>query len=262
MENIEDFLKETGFCDFSDKSIQALAGEIAKNCKNDREFAVSAFYWVRDNILYRVGDWQRKATETLIEREGACTSKANLLVGLLRWRDIPAGYGIMKVYGRKYLGPIAGPMFQKFIGRLSTHVYAIVFLDGKWIKCDPSDDKEFCDNTNYFNSTTRLTEWDGFRDATLNLDKNDIINDNYPISNIDSWMGKRARNAKGIPLKVANLYVKFARKNKIKVSNVKELENLFKKNLKKEYAFYFYLFMFFSYLKIISQKLFKNEKNS
>ncbi len=249
MDDIKDFLQETKFCNFSDKSIQDLAKGIAKNCKNDREFAVSAFYWVRDNILYRVGVWQRKATETLIEKEGACTNKANLLVALLRLRGIPAGYGVMKVHGRKYLGPIAGPMFKKFIGKISTHVYAVVFLDGKWIKCDSSDDKEFCENTHYFNPTTRLTEWDGFKEAILNLDKNDIIKDDYPISSIDFWMKKKTKNAKGIPLKVANLYVRFARKNKIRVSDIGELENLFKKYLKREHAVYFYLFTFLSFFK-------------
>ncbi len=254
MDNIRDFLQETKFCDFSDKNIQNLARKIAKNCKNDREFAVAAFYWVRDNILYRVGDWRKKASETLLEKEGTCTNSANLLVALLRCKKILAGYGVMKVYGQKYLGPIALPMFQKFIGKISTHIYPTVYLNGKWMKCDPSDDKEFCENTNYFNPTTKIVEWDGFKDATLNLEKSDIIKEDFPISNVDPWMIKKVKNAKGIPLRVANIYVRFVRKNKTKIADIEGLEILFKKYLKKEYPFYFYLFNTLSFLKSILRK--------
>jgi len=253
-EEIKDFLQETKFCNFSDKSIQNLADEIAKNCKDDKEFAVTAFYWVRDDILYRVGDWRRKASETLLEKEGTCTNKANLLVALLRYRKVSAAYGVMKVYGQKYLGPISLPMFKKFIGKISTHIYPLVYLKGEWIKCDPSDDKEFCENTSYFNPTTKMVEWDGVTDAVLNLDKNDIIKEEFPIVNIDPWMAKRVKNARGTPLKVANIYVRFARKNKTRVLSIEELEILFKKYLKKQYPFYFYSFQTLSFLKSVLNK--------
>lgn len=262
MENIEDFLEETEFCDFSDKEIKKLVETIAVKCKNDREFAIASFYWVRDNILYTVGNWQKKASKTIIEKEGTCTNKANLLVALLRAKKIPAGYGIMKVYGQRYFGPIAIPMLKKFIGKTSTHIYTLVYLNDKWVKCDSSDDKELCDNTYYFNSTTKIVEWNGSKDAMLNLDKKDIIKDNYPIANIDFWMIKKSKNAKGIPLKIANIYIKFVRKNKEIVSSIDELEILFKKFLKDNYKFYFYLFNIISlYKNLKSTILISNEKN-
>jgi hypothetical protein len=246
MDNIEDFLKETKFCDFSNEKIKSLADSIAKNCKNDREFTVLAFYWVRDNILYRVGLWQRTASETLLEKAGTCTNKANLLVALLRWKKIPAGYGVMKVYGQRYFGPIAIPMLRKFIGKISTHIYSLIYLDNKWIKIDPSDDKKFSENSSYFNPTSKLVEWDGYSDAVLNLNKEDIISEEFSIANIDNWMIKKPKNAQGLALKMANIYIDFIRNNTKKVSGAEEIEVLFKKYLKEKYPFYFYLFKIIS----------------
>lgn len=249
-ENITNFLRQTEFCDFSRPMIQELAEKLAAGCKDDREVAVSIFYWTRDSILYRLGDWQRKASETLKEKEGTCTNKANLFVALLRFNKIPAGYVIMKVYGQEYLGPISY-MFRKFVGKKSTHIYACVYLNGKWIKCDPSNDEKLCENTYHFNPTTKIVEWDGTKDAPLNINRSHIIKEDYPISNVDPWMLKKSKNAKGIQLKIANMYVKFARHHGKESSNINEFEILFKKYLKKEHPFYFYLFTVSSFLKDI-----------
>jgi len=262
MDDIEGFLKETEFCDFSNTAIQKLAGEIRHNCKNQREVAIFTFYWVRDNILYSVGSWQKKASETLSERKGTCTNKANLLVALLRVNKIPAGYGIMKVYGQRYFGPVGIPMLTKFVGKISTHVYVLVYLNKKWIKCDPSIDRKLGKNIYSFDKTTELVEWDGDRDAMLGLDKNDILKNNFPIMRVEHLMIKKPKNAKGIPLKIANIYINFIRANEQKVSNEKELGALFKKWLKARHSFYFYCFFAASWLKDLGIRLKKDEKNS
>lgn len=245
-ENVKNFLEKTEFCDFDHPNIQKIAHKIIKNCTDDREKAVSLFYWVRDNILYRVGDWQKKASETLVEKEGACTNKANLLVAFLRANNIPAGYGVMKVDARRYFGPITILMLKKFAGERSTHVYATVYLNNKWIRCDPSDDRKLSENTLYLNPPSKLVEWNGFQDAMLNLDKDHILSDEYPIANIDPWMEKKPRRAKGVPLKVANLFIKFLRENTQKINKISELEELFKNWLKIKYPFYFYSFLLIS----------------
>jgi len=258
---LQEFLKETKFCDFSDSEIQKLAKKVAENCKDDREIAVSAFYWVRDNILYRVGKWQRKASQTLVEKKGTCTNKSNLLVALLRANSIPAGYGVMKIYGQRYFGPIAIPMLSKFIGEKSVHSFTTVYNNGAWVKCDPSTDKRFSESTSYFNFTTNLVEWDGTKDAMMNFRAEDVIKGEYPIANIDAWMLKKSKNAKGIPLNVANIYIEFSRNNTLKVSNEKEFERLFKNYLKSKYPFYFYLFKIVSFGKDIKKK-FKGHKRN
>ncbi len=114
-EDLKEFLQETEYCDFSHPKIQRLAHKIGDKYDNPKDKAVALFYWVRDNILYRVGMWNKKASETLAETEGTCTNNANLFVALLRANYIPAGFGVMKVYGQKYFGPIAIPMLKKFI---------------------------------------------------------------------------------------------------------------------------------------------------
>ncbi len=248
-EDIKQYLLETKFCDFSHPEIQKLAHKIGDKCKDDKEKAVSLFYWVRDNILYELGNWQRKASETLKKRVGGCTSKANLLVALLRANNIPAGYGVMKVYARRYFGPLALPWLTKFANEISFHVYCGVFLNNKWIKCDPSDDKELSENTSYINPQSKLVEWDGIHDAMLNLNKSDILENNFPVANIDFLMSKKPKHAKGIPLKIANFYIKFLRENKQRVKSVKEIEFLFKKWLRKYHPFYFYLFSIYTLIK-------------
>ena len=110
------------------------------------------FTWVRDNVLYRVGLWNKTASETLHEREGTCTNKANLLVAMLRSVDIPAGYGLLKVDGQKYWGPATPSIISKHVGRVSSHIFAMVYLD-RWICIDPSDDIQLCKNVGYITKT-------------------------------------------------------------------------------------------------------------
>jgi hypothetical protein len=237
------FLQPTEYCDSTHSNIQEVANRITKNHVSQKDKAVCLFYWVRDSVLYRVGRWQTRASVTLAERNGTCTNKANLLVALLRANNIPASYGVMKVDGQRYLGPIALPMLSKFIGKVSTHIYALAFLDNRWIKCDATDDKEFCDNTAHFNPTTRLVEWDGTSDATLNLNQAHILKDDHPIANIDRWMANKQRGmiirGRGIPVSIGNIYIEFLRKNGRRVNNTSELETLFKDWLRKNHPWYF-----------------------
>ena len=245
-EDIKNFLQETEFCDFSNKKIRDLAEEIAKKSKNDREFAVFAFYWVRDNILYRVGLWQRTASETLLEKEGTCTNKANLLVALLRYKKIPAGYGVMKVIGQDYMGTVVVPILRSNIAKISTHIFCCIYLDGKWMNVDPSNDKQLSDSISYFNEPAELVNWDGENDAMEKINPKHIIKRDFPIASIDEIIKKKPRNARGVILKVGNLYIKFLRNTKPKIQSVEELEVLFKKWLKEKYLVYFYLFKIIS----------------
>jgi len=256
---LESFLQETEYCDFSHPDIQKLTKEFKKKYTNQRDLAVALFHFVRDNILYRVGLWNKKSSETLAEKSGACTNSANLLVALLRAAGIPAGYGVMRVNAQEYFGPIILETFRNKVSKNSIHTYCYVYLDNKWVKCDPSDDKELSDSTSYFNPTTKLVEWDGFCDSMLNLDPQHILKDDGPIDNIDYIISKKPRNARGIPIKVANLYVKFLRQNNKKISNTKELELLFMSWLKNNYLIYYYLYFIASWWRDLKLKLSKSQ---
>jgi len=239
---MNNFLKETEYCDFSSPEIKKVALSFKKKYSNEKELAVALFYFVRDNILYRLGLWQKKASETLGEGKGTCTNKANLLVALLRACGIPAGYGVMKVKGKEYFGPIILPVFKNHVGEKSVHIYAFVFLNEKWIKCDSSDDKIFAERTSYFNPPSTLIEWDGEKDAPLNLSPEHILSDEGPLDNIEEMMLKKPRNAKWPALTLGNLYVEFLRENEKKISNPVELTSLFQKWLKKNRFIYYLIF--------------------
>ena len=244
--NLEDFLIETVYCDFRDDIIQKIATDFKnKNFASQNDLAVALFHYVRDAILYRLGLWQRKASETFREGSGTCTNKANLLVALLRACSIPAGYGVMKVKGKEYFGPIILPIFKDYVGEKSVHVYAFVFLNNKWIKCDPSDDIDLSMNTSDLNPQSKLVIWNGKEDALLNLDREHILEDLGPLSNIDDVISKKPKNSKSIFLKLANLYVSFLRQNKQRAQNKSDLEIIFKGWLLKNNHFFCYLLLFF-----------------
>lgn len=241
-ENLEPFLKETNYCDYSHSDIQKIARQFKKKYPDKKELAVALFYYVRDNILYRVGHWNKKASETLFEGRGSCTNKANLLVALMRVVGMPAGYGLLRVKGREYFGEIVPSFLKKRISKESIHIHAYVYLKDKWIKCDPADDKKLSENTSYFNPQSKLVDWDGKSNAMLNLDQSHILNNEGLLNDIDHIMSKKPRNAKGIPLEIGNLYVEFLRWNDKKIKNTNELEPLFKKWLKKYHILYYYFF--------------------
>jgi hypothetical protein len=234
--------------------------KIAGHLKTDTEKAVAIFYWVRDTILYRVGLWNMKASETLAEKKGTCTNAANLFVALLRCHNIPAGYGVMKVFGKKYFGPVMLPMMSRYIAEKSTHIYACVYLEGNWFKVDPSDDYEFCKNTGYFNPTGTLLDWDGSHHAEITFNSDDIINDIYPVAQACSWISRSPKNGKGIKMSIANTYIKFLRSNTVKISKHSQLQPLFIKYLfKNKFSLLIPFLMYYSLyrLDVLFEKLFK-----
>jgi len=241
------FLKETKYCNFNDKRIKQLAFEMTKNIDKDKDKAVTLFYYVRDNILYRVGHWNKKATETLVEKKGVCTSKSNLLVALLRSINIPSGYGVMKVKGDEYFGPIVPDFLRDKISKKSVHIYTCVYLNNKWIKCDPSDDKRLSVSTSHINPQSKLINWDGESDAMLNLTPEHILEDNSPLPNIDYLISKKSRNSNYFVVKAGNLYIDFLRDNN-KLSDLEQTIFLFKSWLKRKHTVFYFFFLIFLFL--------------
>ncbi len=226
---LDSFRQPTEWCDAKNPHIVSLAAQIRAAHKDPREIAVACFYTVRDQILYRVGRWTVSASQTLNQREGSCTSKANLLVALLRACGLSAAYGVLKVDGPRYMGPAAIPMFRRYIAKISTHVYAGVYL-GRWIRIDPSDDKALCENATPFRQPS-LVEWDGVRDANLGLLPEHVLSDSFPLASIDHVIRRKPKNATGLRLTLANDFVRFVRNNRRPVENERELETLFRRHL-------------------------------
>jgi ubiquinone/menaquinone biosynthesis C-methylase UbiE len=232
--DLKEYTLETHYCNFRNKDIKNLSDHITSGFSTDKEKAIAIFNWVRDNINYRVGLWQRTASQTLQERAGTCTNKANLIVALMRLNGIPAGYGVLRTKGQEYIGPVVIPVLRRRIAEVSTHVYVFAYLGDKWLKCDPSADFRLSQSTVSLNPQSRLVVWDGQSDATEDLDSNHILSEKGPLANIDHMIKKKSKNGRGIVIKVANLYVEFLRDNASKARNIHELESLFYGWLTKE----------------------------
>ncbi|WP_306324048.1 MULTISPECIES: transglutaminase family protein [unclassified Streptomyces] len=195
--------------------------------RDPRETAVAAFHHVRDGIRYRIGDWQQTASQTLELGEGTCTNSANLLVALLRSVGIPAGYGVMRVRGREYFGPIALPRLARMVSEVSRHVYACVHLDGRWVRCDPSDDLALSLGSAHLNPQSRPVEWDGERDAVLHLDADHIQEDVVPVADISALMAKRMRRTLRLTVRLGNLYMDFLREHGARMRTTEEADKHF-----------------------------------
>jgi hypothetical protein len=245
-----DYLKETHFCDYNDPAIRAVAMGYKAKHPEGKELARALFYFVRNYTQYRVGNWTRRASETLAEKGGTCTNNANLFVALCRVVGIPAGYGVMEVSGPDYFGPIALPHLKKMVSKKSKHIYAYAYLGDTWIKCDPSDDEALSLNTQHLNPQSRIVEWNGVSDAVLNIHPSHILSDKGPLHDIDRMIGKRQRRILHIPVKIANLYIDFLRLHGAKILTIEDLEPQFLKWLRKRdlksYAWY-HAFRFLPY---------------
>lgn len=261
------FLSETDFCDYRHPAIQSIVSRLKKDVHNGaiedkRLLAVRGFDFVRDEIKYTVGNWQKKASETLLEKSGTCTNSANLLVAILRAIEIPAGYGVMRVAGKEYFGPITPNILKQYIADSSVHVYVYAYIDDRWVKCDPSDDRELSMGTQHINPQSTFLEWDGLSDAILNLDKAHIIDDTEPVWSIDYIFQKPSRHRNRGYLSVANAYIHFLRESGHGIRNVGEIDMKFKRWLakysKKNYIFYHTL-KFLNLNKVVYE-IFKKDK--
>jgi hypothetical protein len=183
---------------------------VTRDTASQTEAARRLFLWVRDEIRFSVGGWQRTASQTLAARSGTCTNKANLFVALARAVGIPAGFYVLHVQGQEYLGPIVPARLRRRINRRSLHAYPAVCIDGRWIRCDPTDDRTFAESTVHLNPQSRLVEWDGAHDALLQLDPAHIIDARGPLRHIDEELQKKQR-LRGTIVRVGNRYVEFLR---------------------------------------------------
>jgi transglutaminase-like putative cysteine protease len=128
---------------------------ITRGATDPRDKAVRIFYWVRDHIAYCI-EADRPALEVLREGRGVCVTKALLHVALLRAAGVPARLG-----HADYRSQVLRPMFPAaYMDRqpqvYPLHTFAEVYLDGRWITCDATVDREFARDLGF-----TLNEFDG-----------------------------------------------------------------------------------------------------
>ncbi|MEI8249069.1 MAG: transglutaminase-like domain-containing protein [Candidatus Taylorbacteria bacterium] len=232
--DLNKYLIETEYCNFTDHSIQSLANTFKKRYPHNKEGLIEAiFYWVRDSIHYRIGLWNKLASETLQERSGSCTNKANLLVALFRACGIPSAYCVLRIRGESLFGEVVLPEFVDKISENTIHVFVQIFVNDKWIKCDPSADVFLADKTNHLDTRNNLLDLDIVSGSVLNFKENSIIDEKCLLYNIDHIISKKPETGKGFVVEIGNLYISFLRSNGRQIKNKDEIRPLFKKWLKK-----------------------------
>lgn len=210
-DTMQEYLARSGYCDYDHPSIREALDRILDGHEPTRKAAVKIFNYVRDEVHYTFGPWGVPASATLEQREGTCTNKNNLFVAMLRAIGIPAAYGVLRVDATEYFGSVTPPAFKPFGSTDSTHIYAGVYLDGRWIRCDVSTDAEMAGKTGHFCRQTRLVEWDGFHEAVDALNPDHIHEDLGLCASIDDLLEKPPRNATPQLVELLNDYLRFVR---------------------------------------------------
>lgn len=190
--SMEPFLMETRYCDVSHPDIQELALRLTAGVGEPVARARAIFEWVRDQVFYVIPhDWSQKASETLASRMGSCTNKANLLVAMARAVGIPAAYEVLRVRGKHYLGPVWIPMLQDVCDESACRVRAALFLDGRWMKCDPTNDSELTEAIGHLNPPSGQAVFDGVNDALSFLAPENVLGSLGLMPDGDPILGKR-----------------------------------------------------------------------
>jgi len=154
---MDGYLIETELCDWKNERILRLADELKDKSADKREYAVNAFYWVRDNIYY-FAEPLSKASKTLEKRRGNCFTKSNLLVALLRAKEIPARFQFQSLTGESMLDVMRLRAEVKEAKKFKiTHCTANAMIEERWLRIDCTRDK-------YLNPD-RANEWDGRGDT-------------------------------------------------------------------------------------------------
>ncbi len=180
-------LKETFYCNFSNKEIEGAAKKFLEYKENTRELIKKIFLFVREQVIFGGDRWKVKASETLNKGYGACYNKNLLLIAMLRYHGIPS---------QLCANPMAKDFNKEAIGiahiAMSTpyyHCFTKVQIDEAWVDIDPTlDEKTYKTFFEPMNIDWNV-DWDGY--SNMQLYKNEsVIGDPTIYTDIDSNLNK------------------------------------------------------------------------
>jgi len=160
-----EYLRETAFLDFGAPSVRAFAEQAAADEQGKIGRAVRLFYAARDRIRYdpfsmRLDAATYAASHVLATGYAFCIPKAVLLAAAARAVGIPAAIGLSDVVNHltteKLKARMGGTTYFLY------HGYAVLYLDGAWMKAAPAFNIELCKRFG-----VQPTEFDGRSDAIL-----------------------------------------------------------------------------------------------
>ena len=158
-----EYLHSTRFIDCDHAAVRGFAEQAAGSEKGDIARAVRLFYAVRDGVRYdpfsmRLDPAIYVASHVLAAKSAYCIPKAILLAAAARALGIPCAIGLSDVVNH-----LTTEKLKALMGGTTYfmhHGYAVMYLEGKWVKAAPAFNIELC---------TRFgvlpTEFDGRADA-------------------------------------------------------------------------------------------------
>lgn len=164
------YLEPSQSIDSSDERVVRQAKLLLGNCTDQRMIIERFFQYVRDHIIYYSMPDSKpvSASETLVCGLGNSEGKACLLAALCRTAGIPAGISFQQVQDMKFTGPDKRNSLQR-------HAIVNVYLEGRWVKLDPSLDRWFA-----YGRSCAAPSFNGDQDVLL-PEKDWKGNDNYKI---------------------------------------------------------------------------------
>jgi CRP-like cAMP-binding protein len=122
------------FCDFDHPAIAAMAELL----RAESDAATARAIWSFVSAMpYRFGIWWQRASETLKQGWGMCTTKSNLEVALFRAAGLEAGFIEIEA-DSMIIRPIIPDAWQHAIKPGMKHFMGAVKLDGRWHAADSS----------------------------------------------------------------------------------------------------------------------------
>lgn len=157
------YLEPTRFFDYEHPAVGDFAARATEGASGPVDKAVQLFYAIRDQIRYdpyTMSDDPADYTASNVVEAGAafCVPKANLMVACARLHGIPAGVGLSNVTNH-----LCTPRLRQLMGGNTLfvhHGYAVLHLDGRWVKAAPTFNIELCTKFDVV-----PTEFDGKTDA-------------------------------------------------------------------------------------------------
>ncbi len=215
MEDMEDYLESTKFCDCDNQEIIDKAKELTKNDKTPKEMALSIFYFVRDQITFMMSETD-KASKTLKKGHGHCSTKTNLQVALLRTVNIPARYHLASLTKECLKGVVSESLYKLFPDEISHHQWCECYLPDRWIACDTLFDealaKGFYKKVIFTKEDIPTIDWDGEHD--LNTMTKWIIEDKGTLLSLDNLFIEAQRESDELPIEKDQLEMIVNQSNK------------------------------------------------
>ena len=160
-----EYLEPTRFLDWDAPVVLEFAARAVEGTSGEVERAVRLFYAVRDGWRYdpfsmTLDPADYVASRIVTSRAAYCIPKAILLAAAARAVGIQAGIGLSDVVNHLTTEKLKARMGGKTY--FMHHGYAVLRLDGVWVKAAPAFNIELCERFH-----VRPTEFDGRGDAVF-----------------------------------------------------------------------------------------------